>query len=296
MCAGLPSNTDFIGSFNGQYVEDFGGPLICLDDEKKPIFTGVTSSNSLSRKHKQPGIYTNLYKNKNWIKNVTAFWSEWTECLGSCVSSRRRVCSEHFGCNGREYEEKKCPNSVETCFQSLTDTLPSNLKYCSMFENTKLIKSRKRRVVNGISVQKSWDWIVRLEFLNDFSDLASICGGTVINRNFVLTAAHCCLGKDYVIMTFKDKSRRIMESEQFQLRSRLFRIYPEYGKIENSQNFDVCLIKTPTDNFGVHFDLSTKFFSVPCLVNEIDLTKVCFCKQFRHYFSLVLRTNSLSAK
>ena len=73
-----------------------------------------------------------------------------------------------------------------------------------MLDNSKSIQSRNRRVVNGLIVHDAWEWIVRLEFLNDFSDLSNLCAGTVIHRNFVLTAAHCCFGKDYVILTFKE--------------------------------------------------------------------------------------------
>ena len=58
----------------------------------------------------------------------SATWSQWTECLGSCLSTRRRVCSEHYGCNGLEYEEKKCLNTNKTCFQPLTDTLSKGMK------------------------------------------------------------------------------------------------------------------------------------------------------------------------
>ena len=73
-----------------------------------------------------------------------------------------------------------------------------------MLENSKIVKSRNRRVVNGIAVRDSWEWIVRLEFFTNYSNLASLCGGTVIHRNFVLTAAHCCIKKDFVIMNFKE--------------------------------------------------------------------------------------------
>ena len=73
-----------------------------------------------------------------------------------------------------------------------------------MLENSKIVKSRNRRVVNGIAVRDSWEWIVRLEFLTNDSNLASLCGGTVIHRNFVLTAAHCCIKKDFVIINFKE--------------------------------------------------------------------------------------------
>ena len=57
LCAGLPSNTNLTAPFNGEYQEDFGGPLICLDKKSnKPIFTGVASSNSLSVIAGRPGI------------------------------------------------------------------------------------------------------------------------------------------------------------------------------------------------------------------------------------------------
>ena len=300
LCAGLPSNTDLIAPFNGQYEEDFGGPLICLDEEKqKPIFTGITSSNSLSTKSGQPGIYTNIYKSREWINSITATWSEWTECLGACVTSRRRVCSEHYGCNGLEYEEKECPNADDLCFQPLSDIIPNDLQYCSMLDNSKTLKSRNRRVVNGVAVRESWDWIVRLDFFNDYSSLSSQCGGTVIHRNFVLTAAHCCIGKDFVLMDFKDKSRRNLESEQFQLLSREFFNYPEYGKIEGSQNYDICLIKTPTDEFGVSFDLSEKFDSIPCLPNKVELEqehgKACWVAGWGQTESNGVPTDSLQS-
>ena len=56
LCAGIPSNTDLILPYNGEHEEDYGGPLICLAFDGRPIFTGVSSSNSLSTKHGQPGL------------------------------------------------------------------------------------------------------------------------------------------------------------------------------------------------------------------------------------------------
>ena len=76
-----------------------------------------------------------------------------------------------------------------------------------MLQNAETVRTRNRRVVNGMTVRESWDWIVRLEFLTDKSDMAFLCGGTVIHRNFVLTAAHCCIDRDYVVMTFKANIR-----------------------------------------------------------------------------------------
>ena len=147
-----------------------------------------------------------------------------------------------------------------------------------MLDNSKIVKDRNRRVVNGIAVRDAWDWIVRLEFLSDNSDRASLCGGTVIHRNFVLTAAHCCIHKDYVIMNFKDKSRRNIEPDQFQLKSRMFYNYPLYDQATGT-NYDICLVKTPANEFGIHEDLSSKFDSIPCLPKQTDLEQVLACHE-----------------
>lgn len=57
LCAGIPSQANFTAPFSGEYQEDFGGPLICLDRVKhEPIFTGVASSNSLSTRYGNPGM------------------------------------------------------------------------------------------------------------------------------------------------------------------------------------------------------------------------------------------------
>ena len=72
-----------------------------------------------------------------------------------------------------------------------------------MLQNSKIVQSRNRRVVNGMPVRDSWDWIVRLHFLTDGSDLSSLCSGTIIHRHFILTAAHCCIDKNSVIINFK---------------------------------------------------------------------------------------------
>lgn len=61
LCAGLPSKSNYTAPFTGKYEEDFGGPLICLHrEDKKPIFTGVASSNSLSTKRGHPGMIQSL--------------------------------------------------------------------------------------------------------------------------------------------------------------------------------------------------------------------------------------------
>ena len=64
LCAGIPSNTNISIPFSGKFQEDFGGPLICLEKtSQKPFFTGISSFNSLSTKHGEPGMLQNILSN-----------------------------------------------------------------------------------------------------------------------------------------------------------------------------------------------------------------------------------------
>ena len=80
----------------------------------------------------------------------------------------------------------------------------SDLKYCTMIDNAKIIQSKTKRIYDGLTVYENWDWIVRLEFYADDSDQSFPCSGTVIHRNFVITSADCCNEKDFVKMNFKE--------------------------------------------------------------------------------------------
>ena len=74
-------------------------------------------------------------------------------------------------------------------------------------------------------------------------------------------------------LILKDKSRRIIESDQFQLKSRIFYNYPFYDQA-NGTNYDICLVQTPANEYGIHEDLSSRFDSIPCLPENTDLKKV----------------------
>ena len=39
-------------------------------------------------------------------------------------------------------------------------------------------------------------------------------------------------------------------------------------------NFDICLIKTEVDQYGLHLDLSPNFDTIPCLPDKINLKEV----------------------
>ena len=62
--------------------------------------------------------------------------------------------------------------------------------------------------------------------------------------------------------------------DEFQLKSRTFEIHPQYTQEGGAKNFDICLVQTETNEFGVRPDLSTSFDAIPCMPKNFDLQQV----------------------
>lgn len=56
-------------------------------------------------------------------------------------------------------------------------------------------KATQARVVNGtVSYPGQWPWMAAI-YLHGFLGSEFHCGGTVISRDYVITAAHCMIDK-----------------------------------------------------------------------------------------------------
>ena len=71
--------------------------------------------------------------------------------------------------------------------------------------------------------------------------------------------------------------------DEFQLKSRTFEIHPQYTQEGGAKNFDICLVQTETNEFGVRPDLSTSFDAIPCMPKNFDL------EQVKNEYSIIAR-------
>ena len=96
------------------------------------------------------------------------------------------------------------------------------------------------KIVNGDDAEKnSWPWIVGVRMGG------YMCGGTILNDNHVLTAAHCCEGFSpsdvYVIVSDHDNENSDGERD---VQAKKVIMNPNYQSGGFGTNYDFCILKT----------------------------------------------------
>jgi secreted trypsin-like serine protease len=100
------------------------------------------------------------------------------------------------------------------------------------------------RIVGGVEAKAhSWPWQIVLLVNGQFQ-----CGGSIINENYVMTAAHCCaITSNPASFTVRVGAHNRVASEPSQANHVVAKKiqHPQYGSVPSTNN-DFCLLKLAT--------------------------------------------------
>lgn len=100
------------------------------------------------------------------------------------------------------------------------------------------------KIVGGVNANENqWPFITRLTV--QFSTGQGLCGGTIIDKNWVLTAAHCCDGAHWIRATFGDLRFSSADSKQYTRSANKIVKHPKYNSY--NMKYDVCLLQFSED-------------------------------------------------
>nr|UXE46266.1 chymotrypsinogen [Branchiostoma japonicum] len=97
------------------------------------------------------------------------------------------------------------------------------------------------RIVNGDdATPHSWPWQVSLQTSTDWH----YCGGSLLNENWVVTAAHCdpSISGDYVVLGEHDRGNSFEPIQRLRISRKL--CHAQYNS--NTIDYDICLLKLAT--------------------------------------------------
>ena len=119
-----------------------------------------------------------------------------------------------------------------------------NLPNCGRSQIT--VKLPIGRIIKGTyAVKDRWPWIVSIQMNTPFNKTYNhLCGGAILNQQYILTAAHCVENRAAQFMTvyagvtdFKDvKTSDIYQVEKYYLHNR-------YKQTEIQNGFDIAVLK-----------------------------------------------------
>ena len=256
ICAGRPNYHGMLTEGYGTDVCDMdtGSPMVCLGPQNEALLSGIAvmRENNCGREG-YPGIYANISHHYDWIIEMMDLFSYAT----TSATSTDTATDTTTGTAATDTTTDTTTDTNAPEFKPLTPSITPGLGSCGNTGN---------RIVGGQDAQvNSWPWIVSLGF-QDASLVglsgAYLCGGTIIDNGWILTAAHCCQNMAKVFMSFGQHDRSndpggdageftwTIEPADWSTHVFIHELYADAS--DGAQNYDVCLLKaTVPDLFAI---------------------------------------------
>ncbi|XP_047503035.1 trypsin-1-like [Penaeus chinensis] len=124
-------------------------------------------------------------------------------CCQKDNSLKKRKCRQKRSCTK---QGGKCIAMEESCLKITSDDLCNGASCkCCLESSCECGVANDARIIGGeeISPPNKYPWLVGMLHPKTFGDIF-FCGGSIINKNYVLTAAHCLLGEDNLPLPAKE--------------------------------------------------------------------------------------------
>ncbi|XP_034111215.2 serine protease grass-like [Drosophila albomicans] len=170
---------------------DSGGPLAYVthlyNNSQRFVQFGITSYGSPNCGDGHPGVYTNVGNYIRWIAKKIAKIVRWLKILLQENRKQHRNLQLMKNCTS---EISECPvhkngfvccEDAEEVAKGVDDLNPDE---CGEFGTSKTIGGREIALM-------SRPWMTLLYIRDELDNEDFTCGGTLINKRYVLTAAHC---------------------------------------------------------------------------------------------------------
>ena len=140
LCAGLWSAPE------GKCLGDFGGPLVCYDNDGRLHLSGLVSWGLSCETVEKPGVYTRVSRYISWIKNTI---EEYRTLAAGEIADRVKIMQAESRLLSNIYKTY----DLLTTTESTTMTLPSKTTVHQDWDQTAFILIFKR---------SKWTFLVRL--------------------------------------------------------------------------------------------------------------------------------------